>query len=111
MLPTLFAGRGEHGELRMKHAMLDGHRLEFVILAHALRPLLAEARTHAANIRQNERLGAAAPNQPVEDNGFEERKRLTAYVVKATRCQGWASIRFRGATLMSSPPLMPFVAS
>ena len=93
----------------MKHAMLDG-RLEFVILADPLRPLLAEARTHAANIRQNERLGAAARTS-LSRTTASKNERLTAYVVKATRCQGWASIRFRGATLMSSPPLMPSVAS
>jgi hypothetical protein len=62
----------EHGQLRMKQAVRHGHGLEFVILADPLRSLFAQARTHALNIRQNERLRSAAANQPVEDDGFEK---------------------------------------
>jgi hypothetical protein len=50
----------------------DGNRLDVVILAHALRALLAQAGPNAVNVSKDERVTCAAPNQGVEDNCLEE---------------------------------------
>jgi hypothetical protein len=53
-----FVLAGEDRYLRVKRALAGGDRdgLDFVILAHALRPLLAQARAQALHVGKNERL-------------------------------------------------------
>jgi hypothetical protein len=65
---------GEDGDLRTKHARRHGNRLNLVILADALRPLLAEARAHALDVGDDDRLPPAAADERIEDNGLEERQ-------------------------------------
>jgi hypothetical protein len=59
--------------LRMESiAGRDGNRLDVVVLAHALRALLAQAGPNAVNVCKDERLTRPAPDQGVEDNRLEE---------------------------------------
>src|SRR5688572_19121148 len=57
----------------MKDAACDGDRFDLVILADAVRALLAEAFAHAMNVREDQRLCAASrAHEGVEDNRFKE---------------------------------------
>ena len=58
----------------MKYAGRDGNRLDFVVLADALRALLAQARANTVNIGKDERLAPAAAYQRVENNRLEKRQ-------------------------------------
>jgi len=57
----------------MEHARGHRDRLDLVILADALRPLLAQTRAHALDIGEDHRLPPAATDKPVEDDHLEKR--------------------------------------
>ena len=63
---------GEDRNLGMKDARRSRDRLDIIVLADPARPLLAQSRPDALDIRKNESLTPATTYERIEDNSFKE---------------------------------------